>query len=90
MFAQVWTHMLAGKRDAAVACWQGVAGLTKLLFTEPSPAPAKYWLSRTGLIASSEVRSPMVEVSAELAHRLDKEIAQWSQASSPAHLVNAG
>ncbi len=90
MFAQVRTHMLAGKRDAAAACWQRVAGLTKLLFTEPSPAPAKYWLSRTGLIASSEVRSPMVEVSAELAHRLDKEIAQWSQAPSPDRLVNAG
>ena len=90
MFAQVRTHMLAGKRDAAAACWQRVAGLTKLLFTEPSPAPAKYWLSRTGLIASGEVRSPMVEVSAELAHWLDKEIAQWPQAPSPARLVNAG
>jgi 4-hydroxy-tetrahydrodipicolinate synthase len=44
------------------------------LFAEPSPAPAKYWLSRTGLIDSVEVRLPMVEVSAPLAARLDAEI----------------
>ena len=66
----------AGDRDAAAACWQIVAELTRLLFTEPSPAPAKYWLAQTGLIASAEVRSPMVEVSAELAARLDREIAR--------------
>ena len=90
VFAEVRTHMLAGNRDAAAACWQRVAGLTKLLFTEPSPAPAKYWLARAGLIASSEVRSPMVEVSAELAQWLDQEIARWSEEVSPARLVNAG
>ncbi|MFH1345190.1 MAG: 4-hydroxy-tetrahydrodipicolinate synthase, partial [Pseudomonadota bacterium] len=49
--------------------------LTRLLFAEPSPAPAKYWLARTGLIARADVRLPMVEVSAELAARLDAEMA---------------
>jgi 4-hydroxy-tetrahydrodipicolinate synthase len=44
------------------------------LFAEPSPAPAKYWLARGGLIDSAEVRLPMVEVSAELAGLLDEEI----------------
>ena len=68
--------MKAGNREAALAAWQGVAELTRLLFAEPSPAPAKYWLARTGLIASAEVRLPMVEVSAELAARLDHEIAR--------------
>jgi 4-hydroxy-tetrahydrodipicolinate synthase len=43
------------------------------LFTEPSPAPAKYWLARSGLIDSAEVRLPMVEVSTTLAARLDAE-----------------
>ena len=51
-----------------------VADLTRLLFAEPSPAPIKHWLSRTGLIDSAEVRLPMAEVSAELAARLDREI----------------
>jgi 4-hydroxy-tetrahydrodipicolinate synthase len=56
------------------------------LFTEPSPAPAKYWLSRTGLIDSAEMRLPMVDVSAELAARLDAEI---EQRASVRRLVNA-
>jgi 4-hydroxy-tetrahydrodipicolinate synthase len=90
VFAQVRAHLQAGNHDAAAASWQRVAGLTKILFTEPSPAPAKYWLARTHLIASSEVRLPMVEVSAELAQWLDREIERWSEAPSPARLVNAG
>jgi 4-hydroxy-tetrahydrodipicolinate synthase len=77
-FASVRTLLKQGDRDAAQACWESVAELTKLLFAEPSPAPAKYWLARTGLIDSAEVRLPMVEVSAELAGRLDREIARRS------------
>src|SRR5262249_22186710 len=43
-FARVYRLMKEGDRDGAAACWQDVADLTRLLFTEPSPAPAKYWL----------------------------------------------
>jgi len=75
-FAAVRTHWREGNRDAALACWQGISELTRLLFAEPSPAPAKYWLARTGLIARADVGLPMVEVSAELAARLDAEIAR--------------
>jgi 4-hydroxy-tetrahydrodipicolinate synthase len=53
------------------------------LFAEPSPAPAKYWLARSGLIYSAEVRLPMVEVSAELAARLDLEIERRSSERMP-------
>lgn len=73
-FAAVHAELKRGHHDAALARWQEVAGLTRLLFTEPSPAPAKYWLWRTGLIDSPEVRLPMVEVSSELAATLDREI----------------
>lgn len=73
-FASVRSHLKQGNRDAALACWESTAELTRLLFAEPSPAPAKYWLARTGLIECAEVRLPMVEVSAELAARLDREI----------------
>jgi 4-hydroxy-tetrahydrodipicolinate synthase len=76
IFAAVFAQMKAGNREAALAAWQDVAPLTRLLFAEPSPAPAKYWLARTGLISSPEVRSPMMEVSAELPARLDREIAR--------------
>lgn len=75
-FAEIRNLLAAGERDAALARWQTIADLTRLLFAEPSPAPIKYWLWRTGLIESAEVRLPMTEVSPELAARLDLEIAR--------------
>jgi 4-hydroxy-tetrahydrodipicolinate synthase len=77
-FAAVRNLMVAGERDAALSCWRSVADLTRLLFSEPSPAPIKYWLWRSGLIDSAEVRLPMTEVSAELAARLNLEIERRS------------
>ncbi|UWU91704.1 4-hydroxy-tetrahydrodipicolinate synthase [Bradyrhizobium sp. CB1015] len=75
-FAAVYTEAKRGNHDAALARWNEVAELTRLLFAEPSPAPAKYWLWRAGLIDSPEVRLPMVEVSSELAATIDREIEQ--------------
>jgi 4-hydroxy-tetrahydrodipicolinate synthase len=72
-FASVAT-LMKGDRHAALASWKAISALTRLLFAEPSPAPAKYWLARVGLIDSAQVRLPMVEVSAELAALLDEEI----------------
>jgi 4-hydroxy-tetrahydrodipicolinate synthase len=88
-FAAVRTALEAGDHVAALVCWRRVSELTRLLFAEPSPAPAKYWLARTGLIASAEVRSPMVEVSAELSGLLDQDIARRMQSSKDIGLVNA-
>lgn len=73
-FASVRTLLMQGDREAALACWKEISGLTRVLFAEPSPAPAKYCLSRSGLIDSAEVRLPMVDVSVELAALLDEEI----------------
>jgi len=73
-FAAVRTLLRQDGRETAQARWDSIRDLTSLLFTEPSPAPAKYWLARAGLIDNPEVRLPMVEVSAELAARLDTEI----------------
>ena len=81
-FAAVHTELKRGNHDAAQARWQEVAELTRLLFTEPSPAPAKYWLWRSGLIDSPEVRLPMVEVSSELAAQLDREIERRMQVAA--------
>jgi 4-hydroxy-tetrahydrodipicolinate synthase len=74
IFAAVQTRLRQGQHEAAFALWQEVAELTRLLFAEPSPAPAKHWLWRSGLIDSPEVRLPMVGVSAELTAKLDREI----------------
>jgi 4-hydroxy-tetrahydrodipicolinate synthase len=73
-FAAIYAEHKRGNHDAAQARWHEVAELTRLLFAEPSPAPAKYWLWRSGLIDSPEVRLPMVEVSSELAAQIDREI----------------
>jgi len=86
-FASIRKHLVAGDTAAALAEWQRVSELTRLLFTEPSPAPAKYWLARTGLIASGEVRSPIVEIGSELAARIDREIA--ARTPEKMRLVNA-
>jgi 4-hydroxy-tetrahydrodipicolinate synthase len=86
-FAAVRKLFREGDRGAAQARWESICDLTKLLFAEPSPAPAKYWLWRTGLIDSAEVRLPMMEVSAELAARLDAEMEQ--RAAAPTLLRRA-
>lgn len=75
-FAAIGALQRQGRADEARARWEGLSGLTRLLFAEPSPSPAKYWLWREGLIDSAEVRLPMVEVSDELAKRLDAEMAR--------------
>jgi 4-hydroxy-tetrahydrodipicolinate synthase len=86
-FAQVCRLQAAGEGDAALEQWRSVADLTRLLFTEPSPAPIKYWLWRSGLIDSAELRLPMTAVSAELAARLDLEIERRAR---PAAASRAG
>jgi 4-hydroxy-tetrahydrodipicolinate synthase len=91
-FAAVRREHAAGNPDAALAAWQRVNELTRLLFVEPSPAPAKYWLWRLGLIDSAEVRSPMVAVSDTLAARLDDEIVRGGLLTTETNargLVNA-
>jgi 4-hydroxy-tetrahydrodipicolinate synthase len=75
-FAAIGKLLAESQHDDARERWDSVSALTRLLFAEPSPAPAKYWLWRAGLIDSAEVRLPMVEVSGELALRLDAEIAR--------------
>jgi 4-hydroxy-tetrahydrodipicolinate synthase len=81
-FARIRELVVAGERDAALSHWRSVADLTRLLFSEPSPAPIKYWLWRTGLIDSAELRLPMTQVSAGLAAHLDLEIERRMEVSS--------
>lgn len=75
-FADVRNRLLAGDQPGALRAWRELAGLPRLLFAEPSPAPIKYWLWRQGLIASPEVRLPMTEISPTLAARIDAEMAR--------------
>jgi 4-hydroxy-tetrahydrodipicolinate synthase len=73
-FAAIRDRMLSGDHAGALAGWRALIDLPRLLFAEPSPAPIKHWLWRTGLIDSPEVRLPMTNVSDALAAQLDREI----------------
>jgi 4-hydroxy-tetrahydrodipicolinate synthase len=74
-FAKVRQTMLAGDQLRASAQWRQLSDIPRLLFSEPSPAPLKYWLWRAGLIHSPEVRLPMTPITAELAGQLDRRIS---------------
>ena len=73
-FAAVGDATRRGDQIAALRAWYALADLPRLLFAEPSPAPIKHWLWRTGLIDSPELRLPMTPVSSELAARIDQAI----------------
>ena len=66
---------LAGKRAEAVALHHRFQPLFKNLFVEPNPVPAKYAMSKLGLIASPEVRLPLCELTEANRALLDKTLA---------------
>jgi 4-hydroxy-tetrahydrodipicolinate synthase len=70
-FAGIRNKLLAGDQPGALADWQRLADIPRLLFSEPSPGAFKHWLWREGLIDSPEMRLPMVPVTADLAGRID-------------------
>ncbi|MBP0582017.1 4-hydroxy-tetrahydrodipicolinate synthase [Labrys sp. LIt4] len=70
-----------GDGPTADSAWRRLADLVPLLFAEPNPAAIKYWLWRTGLIDSGELRLPMTPVSAALAARLDSAIERLKPAA---------
>ena len=84
-FAAVRARLLAGDWVGALTAWRALAWLPRLLFTEPNPAPIKYWLWRAGVIASAEVRLPMVGVSAPLAERIARAVEQSSPLQPQVH-----
>lgn len=73
-FAEIQSRLVKGDQRGALSNWQPLTDLTRLLFAEPSPAPIKHWLWRTGLIDSPEVRLPITPVSNELVFQIDREI----------------
>jgi 4-hydroxy-tetrahydrodipicolinate synthase len=81
-FAALRQDLLAGEREAALARWDNLVELVRMLFAEPNPAPIKHWLWRAGLIASPELRLPMTGIGPALAGRLDRLF--WSRGGAAA------
>lgn len=71
-FARVRDLHLANDRQGALQQWRALFGVTRLLFQEPNPAAVKYWLHRAGLIASPELRRPMMEAGPALRALIDE------------------
>lgn len=74
-FAAVRERLIQGDQPDALADWQKLSSVPRLLFSEPSPAGVKHWLWRNGLIDSPEVRLPMTPASEGLTKLIDQAIA---------------
>ncbi|MGE0847743.1 MAG: dihydrodipicolinate synthase family protein, partial [Flavobacteriaceae bacterium] len=74
-FARVQRLVEAGGVSMGLGEWSKLLPTIRMLFSEPSPAALKHWLWRQGLIASAEMRLPMVPASQNLRARIDAEIA---------------
>lgn len=86
IFAAVQALLRDGDGPGALAAWQSVCHIPPLLFAEPSPAPIKHWLWRTGLIDSPEVRLPMLQVSEQVAARIGHEVERLGVTPSPCRI----
>jgi 4-hydroxy-tetrahydrodipicolinate synthase len=80
-FASVRNIFVSGDQQGALRAWRALVDLPRLLFAEPSPAPIKHWLWRSGLIDSPEVRLPMTQVSDALAARIEQEMRRARMAA---------
>ena len=79
--ANVVPHLCAEMFDAFCNCDREkfndlrdkLAPLHKLMFTEPSPGPTKYALSKMGLM-KNELRQPLAPISVELCKKIDETL----------------
>lgn len=71
-FIDVYKKAEENDFKSALDIWQGLANFIPLLFEEPNPSPIKYCLNRLGLIDSEETRLPLMNISEELADKLEK------------------
>lgn len=70
-FIDVYNKVQINDHKVALESWKKIQGVIPLLFQEPNPTPLKYCLRKQGLIESSEVRLPLVEITEELERKLD-------------------
>lgn len=71
-FVTVYQRMRANDHRAARDAWKPLAELVPLLFGEPNPAPLKYCLHKMGRIQSAATRLPLMEITPQLAMKLDR------------------
>jgi len=70
-FLKVYNEIKGNNNKAALETWRELYRFIPMLFQEPNPTPLKYCLKKLGLIDSSEVRLPLVEITENLEKKLD-------------------
>lgn len=73
-YLEIYENVADNNHQAALKKWEEINDIIPLIFKEPNPAPLKYCLKKMGLIDSSELRLPLLEISEELEQELDKYI----------------
>ncbi len=73
-FIDIFNCIENNDHQKALEIWGRIRGIIPRLFEEPNPAPLKYCLASLGLIRSSQVREPLVDISADLKKVLDEHI----------------
>lgn len=74
-FVEIYNKIKENNHEEALKIWKKLYQIIPLLFKEPNPAPIKYCLHKQGLIASSEVRLPLTQISDTLKMKLDQALA---------------
>lgn len=70
-FIQVYNNIQKNDHKAALEVWKELYKFIPMLFEEPNPAPIKYYLNKLGLIKSSEVRLPLMDITDGLKAKMD-------------------
>lgn len=73
-FVSITNAARAGKHDEAANIIQKYKKLIDLLFIEANPIPVKRALQFMGIVASAELRLPLVEMSSEASEKLKAEM----------------
>jgi len=73
-FLEMYSLIQANRHQEALKIWRGLMRFIPSLFEEPNPAPLKYCLNRLGLIASDELRLPLMPVTTETKWKLNQHL----------------
>ncbi len=70
LFYAVYKNINENNHHEALIQWRALEKWIPLLFSEPNPAPVKFWLEKEKLIRSSETRLPLTSISRSLKKKL--------------------
>ncbi|OXM87896.1 4-hydroxy-tetrahydrodipicolinate synthase [Paenibacillus rigui] len=73
-FVKLYNQFINGNTQEAKETFDELYPLIQLLFAEPNPGPLKWILAQQGMITSSTVRLPLVQITAELQKQLERMI----------------